>query len=28
VTKYPHLAKAKRFDDFRHVLDLDNLDES
>jgi predicted dehydrogenase len=26
VAKYPHLAKAKKFDDFRRVLDLDNLD--
>src|SRR3984957_10927758 len=26
VAKYPHLKHAKRFDDFRKVLDLDNLD--
>jgi len=26
VAKYPHLKNAKKFDDFRRVLDLDNLD--
>jgi predicted dehydrogenase len=26
VNKYPHLKPAKRFDDYRRVLDLDNLD--